>query len=167
MTQLCSHLPVQSRHLFLLCLPHPVITFRLPFIINFEGIHPVPLRPGSSLSHYLRIFMSYLSLPHRATRLPDSRCPRVLAIRSTRSHHSHSSRTYLWPRLTPWFLVQLQLYMVSIARPFPAFMRRGSLLMCFRVRLALLLLLTMRLFRSNTYNIIAIRLPHNTLPLAT
>ena len=88
--------------------------------------------------------MSYLSLPHRATSLPDFRCLRLLAIRSTRSHHSGPNRMYMWPPLTPWLLVQL--HMVPIARPFPASMRRVSLLMCFGSRL----LLTMRLFRSNS-----------------
>lgn len=46
------------------------------------------------------------------------------------------SRTYMWPPLSPWLLVRLQLYMVSTARPFPAFMHRVSLLVCFCLRLA-------------------------------
>jgi hypothetical protein len=71
MSQLYSRLPVQSRHLFLLCLHHPVITFRFLSVINFEGIHPVRLRPGS-LSHHLSIFHVIFISPssrHQSPRL--------------------------------------------------------------------------------------------------
>ena len=69
MSQLHSHFPVQFRHLFLLCLHHPVITFRFLSVINFEDIHPVRLRPGS-LSHHLSIFHVIFISPSSRHRSP-------------------------------------------------------------------------------------------------
>ena len=86
MSQLYSHLPVQSRHLFLLCLHHPVITFRFLSVINFEGIHPVCLRPGS-LSHHrhfsCHIYLSLIAPPVSPTFVVCGCLPSAQLARTT------------------------------------------------------------------------------------
>jgi hypothetical protein len=78
------------------------------------------LWPGSFLSQY-HLSISHVIFIPPSPRHPDRCGPRLLAICTTRSHHSRTTRVYLW-RSTPRLLAQLQLYMVSIARPFSAFM---------------------------------------------
>jgi len=141
-----------------------VIAYPAPFHHQFRG-HPSRPFMGRLFPVSPQHFscQSYLFLPHRATSFPDLCDPRLLAIRSTRSHHSRTSRAYLWPRSPPQHLAQLQLYMVSIARPFSAFMHRVSLSMCFSVCVSPFLpTMPGRLFRSNSYCVIAIRLLHVT-----
>jgi hypothetical protein len=132
-----------------------VIAYPVPFHHPFRG-HPsrpfvarlflIPVSP----QHFS--CQSYLFLPHCATPFPDLCDPRLLAIRSTRSHHSRTSRAYLWAPSPPQLLAQLQLYMVSIARPFSAFMHRVSLSMCFSVCVSPFLpMMPFRLFRSNSF----------------
>lgn len=165
MAQLCSHLSIQSRHLFLLCLHHPVITSgSFPSSISRTSIQSLcdPALPYHTTSTF---FMSYLSPssrhPSPRLSLPAAACHRLNSF----AQQPHQSDIFVAP-LTPWLLVQLQLYMVPIARPFPAFMHRVSLLMCFRVCLAFSLRCvcfdrTLLLHNSDPSPI------RNTLPLAT
>lgn len=85
-------------------LASPVIAYLASLHHQFRGHPSSPLWPGSFLSQFHSAFlMSYLSLPHRATPFPDLCGPRLLAIRSTRSHHSRTSRVYLWPPIIASF----------------------------------------------------------------
>lgn len=147
MTQLCLHLSVHSRHLFLLCLHHPRNTFRFLSIINFEDIHPVPLRPGSSLSHHLNtfhvIFISLIAPPSPRLSLSAAACRPLNSL----APQPHQSDIFVAPshamasgavaivygfHCTPISSVYASCFLVDV---FPCVSR---------------LLLTMRLFRSNS-----------------